>query len=198
MSKNILIIGPSRSGKTTLSRKLNKEMGYSIISLDDIICGFQEAFPNLGIRHDYNDTKVATALAPFLIRYLKELSEGPNFYGGCRFAVEGVAIDFDLVIPRINKKKYLLIGLTYNHITSEELYSNIKNNDTEDDWTYYCTDEELKGNIEYFISSNRYLDTKFREYGIKTYDVSGDRETVLKEIVEYIKSADTGSYVKHF
>lgn len=187
MNKNILIIGPSRSGKTTLSRKINKELGYSIINLDDIICSFEASFPELGIMHDYNDIKVASRFAPFLNRYLKEISEGSNFYNGSKYVIEGVSIDFEKVIPLIDREKYLIIGLTYNENTSEKLYNDVKKNDTEDDWTYYCSDEELKGNTEYFIKSNKYFNDKFIEYKIDTYDVSKDREEILNLIVAIIK-----------
>jgi hypothetical protein len=183
MKKNILIIGPSRCGKTTLSRKFNKKLGYSIVNLDDIICGFEKAFPQLGIRHDYNDKKVATKFAPFLIQYLKELSEGPNFYNDNKYVIEGVSIDFEKIMPIIDKEKYYIIGLTYNDITSDELFENVKKYDTEDDWTYYCSDEELKENINYFIESNKYFANKFKEYGIESYDVSKNREEKLSEIV---------------
>lgn len=186
MKKNILIIGPARSGKTTLSRMLNKKFGYSIVNLDDIICSFEEGFPELGIRHDYNDIKVATKFSPFLIRYLKELSEGPNFYNGNKYVIEGVSIDFEKVLSAIDREKYLIIGLTYNNITSEDLYNNVKKYDTEDDWTYYCSDEELRGNTNYFIDSNKYFNEKFNEYKINTYDVSIDRSKVLDEIIDMI------------
>lgn len=184
MDKNILIIGPARSGKTTLSRRISKKLGYSIVNLDDIICSFEEAFPQLEIRHDYNDIKVATRFAPFLIRYLKELSEGPNFYNGSKYVIEGVSIDFEKVIPMIDKEKYIIIGLTYNSITSKEFYLNVKKYDTEDDWTYYCSDEELKDNINYFIKSNKYFSEKFKDYKIKTYDVSKNRQLTYNKIVE--------------
>ncbi len=184
MDKNILIIGPARSGKTILSRRISKKLGYSIVNLDDIICSFEEAFPQLEIRHDYNDIKVATRFAPFLIRYLKELSEGPIFYNGSKYVIEGVSIDFEKVIPMIDKEKYIIIGLTYNSITSKEFYLNVKKYDTEDDWTYYCSDEELKDNINYFIKSNKYFSEKFKDYKIKTYDVSKNRQLTYNKIVE--------------
>ena len=85
------------------------------------------------------------------------------------------------------KEKYLVIGLTFNDITEKQLYSFIKKYDTEDDWTYWCDDEELKGNVRYFINRNKYFDEKFKEYGIKTFDTSKDRDQVLEEALKYIE-----------
>ena len=114
--KNILILGAARSGKTTLARRLQKEKGYNLVSLDDIICAF-ESLPECGIHHDGNDTEVSKNFAPFLIRYLKELSEGPNFYNGITSVIEGTHIDFEQLIPYLEndgKEKYEVIGLTYH------------------------------------------------------------------------------------
>ncbi|MDD3341015.1 MAG: hypothetical protein PHN72_02280 [Bacilli bacterium] len=183
MNANILIIGASRSGKTTLSRKINQQFGYSIVCLDDIVCAFEESFPNLGIRHDGNDDEVSKNFAPFLIRYLRELSEGPNYYNGYRFVIEGTHIDFEKIMKNIDLDKYVVIGLTYNEISYDQFYQNIKKYDTEDDWTYWCTEKELKGNVQYFIQKNQYFAKMFKEYNIKNYDVSKDREKVLNKII---------------
>lgn len=190
MYKNILIIGPARSGKTTLSRKIAKEFGYSIICLDDIISAF-ENIPNSNIKHDGNEIETAKNFGVFLKKYLEELSEGPNFYNGFNFVIEGTHIDFEQVMPMLNsekyKEKYIVVGLLYDKIEEEELYNNIKKYDTEDDWTYWCTEEELKGNVKYFIDRNKYFKDKFKEYNIETYDVSINREEVLDEIIKIIK-----------
>ena len=186
MYKNVLIIGPGRAGKTTLSKMLNKKYGYSIISIDDIVSGF-ESYPELQIHHDGNENNTAKRLVPFLLNYLKELSEGNKFYDNCKFVIEGTHIDFEGLIPKINLDKYLLIGLTYNNITKEELYNIIRKYDTEDDWTYWCEDEELKGNTEYFIKRNRFFNDKFKEYNIKTFDTSKERDKVLKKALKYIE-----------
>lgn len=191
MNKNILIIGAARSGKTTLAKKFAKEKGYSLISIDDIVSGF-EAFPELQIHHDGDAVDTAKRLAPFLIKYLTELSEGSTFYGGIKSVIEGTHIDFEQLMPFLQsdkyKEKYEIIGLTFNDITEQQLYDYIKKYDTEDDWTYWCDDEELKGNVRYFIDRNRYFNELFKKYGIKTFDTSFDREKVLEEVVSSIDS----------
>ena len=63
MDKNILIIGAARSGKTTLAKRFSKK-GYNLISIDDIVSGF-EAFPELNIRHYGDAAETAARLAPF-------------------------------------------------------------------------------------------------------------------------------------
>ena len=195
MKKNILIIGPSRVGKTSLAKLLNKNQGYSIISIDDIVSGL-EAYPELHIHHDGDALDTAKRLAPFLKNYLIELSEGNKFYDGVKYVIEGTHIDFEMIIPFLKndkyRKKYEIIGLTFNDITDEELYKNIKKYDTEDDWTYWCDVEELKRNASYFIKKNLYFKEKFKEYNIKTFDTSENREKELKKALKYIEDINYG------
>ena len=190
MYKNILIIGAARSGKTTLAKMLAKEKGYNLISIDDIVSGF-EAYPELEIHHDGDANDAAKRLAPFLIKFFTELSEGNTFYDGIKYVIEGTHIDFEILIPFLQsekyKEKYEIIGLTYNDITEEEMYENIKKYDTEDDWTYWCSDEELRGNVNYFLGRNRFFYDKFKEYNIKTYDTSFDRQKVLKKVIDSLE-----------
>lgn len=195
MYKNILIIGSSRSGKTSLAKKIAKEKYYNLISIDDIVSGLS-AYPDLDIHHNGDTFKTTKNLVPFLKNYFIELSEGSTFYNGIKFVVEGVQIDFDELIPFLQsdrlKDKYLIIGLTYNHITEEELFNNIKKYDTEDDWTYWCRDDELKGNVKYFIETNAYLDNMFKKHNIITFDTSFEREKVLDDIVRKLEELDNG------
>ena len=166
--------------------KLNKEKKLSVISIDNIVSGFH-AYPELKIHHDGSDVETAKNLAPFMKNFLIELSEGSLFYDGVKFAIEGTHIDFEELMPFLQsekyKEKYEIIGLTCNDITAEELYKNIKKYDTEDDWTYWCDDEDLKNNAKYFIERNEYFNKQFKKYNIKSYDTSRDRESVLNKII---------------
>ena len=124
MYKNILIIGAARSGKTTLAKKIAKEKGYSLISVDDIVSGL-EVYPELQIHHDGDAVDTAKRLAPFLIKYFTELSEGSTFYDGIKSVIEGTHIDFEQLMPFLKstnyKEKYEIIALTFNDITEKQL-----------------------------------------------------------------------------
>ena len=81
------------------------------------------------------------------------------------------------------KRKYEIIGLTINEETPEDLYQNIKSHDTEDDWTYWLTDEELKNEANGIVIKNQFFREQFTKYHIKSYDTSKNREMVLEQII---------------
>ena len=194
MKKNIIIVGPSRAGKSTLALKISKELNYNMIRLDDLVSGFEYAFPELGIHHDSEELKVCTRFTKFLAGMLRELNEGDHKYRGEFYCLEGVFIDFEELFKYMeedkNKDNYTIIGLHYNGITIDELYNNIKKYDTDDDWTYYCSDKELKGNCKYFMERNNNFYKDYLKYNIKCYDVSNDRNKVFNEIIEELKTEE--------
>lgn len=189
MNKNIIITGVSRAGKSTLSMLIANKLNYSLLSIDDMVSGL-EAYPELKIHHDGNMEEVSKNLAPFLKKFLKETCDNKPYYEGIRYVVEGTYIDFEEIIPFLNegvcKDRFEIIGLVLDDISEEQLFKLIKNNDTDDDWTYWCDDEELKGNVRYFIERNKYFKDKFKKYGIRTFNTAFEREKVLNEIVESI------------
>lgn len=186
MYKNILIIGSGRTGKTTLSKMIHKKYGYSINSLDDVITALG-SIPEFKINYKTDDKIVSKVMAPFTIKFIEELSEGNKFYDGCKTVIEGTDIDIDLVYPNINLDKTLVIGLTYNDIDEDKLYQNIKKYDTEDDWTYWCNDKELKEYCKKFIERNKYFKEKLEQYNILSFDTSFNREKVLGEVLVLIE-----------
>ena len=192
MNKNIIITGVARSGKTTLSTLISKKLNYNLLSIDDIVSGL-EAYPELKIHHNGNMEEVSKNIAPFIKRYLKETCNNKAYYQGMRYVIEGTYINFEEIIPFLNegkcKDRFEIIGLVFEDISEEELYTLIKNNDTDDDWTYWCNDEELKGNIRYFIERNNYFKEKFQKYGIKTFTTLFNRENTFNEILHDLEKS---------
>ena len=191
MKKNILIVGPGRVGKTTLAKMLNEELKYSIVWTDEIILAFERVYPQLEINHSNFYGKTASNFAPFIAHYLGAMSYRSTFKNGIKFVVEGAYFDFEKVMPEMErmefKDEFMFIGLVYNNKSIEELFSDIKKYDTEEDWTYNCSDEELKEHCKICIESSRFFFDKFKEHNFLIYDVSTEREKTLSKIVDDIK-----------
>jgi hypothetical protein len=204
--KNINIAGPSRAGKTTLAKKISEELGFFVISLDKLVATFQGAYPQLDIRLNWNRKKTTDNLAPFLAHFLGafsseygvkyELNLRSHAVKGNRFVLEGGYFNFEKMSTVLKtygiddiKDRFILIGLVQNKKTADEFVRDFRKYDTEDDWTYGLSDDALK---EYAsqdaIPFSRSMTAHLMEYGFTVYDTSTERERVLDQIVEDIKS----------
>ena len=201
--KNIIIVGPSRSGKSTLAKRINEELGFFVLSTDKLVAIFENAYPNLDIRLNWDRDKTTENLAPFLGHFLGIFSadDGKGLldynHGTVKeyhFVLEGAYYDFEKVenilklygIENI-KDRFHLIGLVQREKSADDFYSDFKKFDTEDDWTYSLSDYELKNVSEEAVSYNEEMYEKLTEYGFDIYDTSKDRDKVFAEILERIK-----------
>ena len=203
--KNIIIAGYGRNGKTTLARKINEELGYFVISLDKLMTAFGKAYPQLDVRIAWNYEKATANIAPFLGHYLGMLSSGHGYADdlnlrrhdvkGNRFVLEGGHFDFEKIASIMKtygieelKDCFILIGLAQNGKTADEYFNDLRNYDTEDDWTYGFNDDELKEFSKMSVQVDREMADYMKKYGFTIYDTSGDRKQVFDKIIEDIKS----------
>lgn len=202
--KNIIIVGPSRAGKTTLARKINEELNYFVISIDKLVATFQGAYPQLDIRLNWNREKTTDNLAPFLGHFLGTFSSGhgvayelnldAHAVKGNRFVLEGAYFNFDKISSVLKmygveelKDNFLLIGLVQNKKTADEFFNDFKKYDTEDDWTYSLDDNDLREVSQEAIPFSQSMTEYLVKYGFTIYDTSQEREQVFNQIVEDIK-----------
>ncbi len=204
--KNIIIVGPSRAGKSTLARKINEELNYFVISVDKLVATFQGAYPQLNIKLNWNRRKTTDNLAPFLGHFLGafssshgvayELNLRAHAVKGNRFVLEGGYFNFEKILPILKmydieelKDNFVLIGLVQNKKTADDFVSDFKKYDTVDEWTYGFDDDELREYaIQDAIPSSRSMTDHLVKYGFTIYDTSTEREQVFDKIVEDIKS----------
>ena len=201
--KNIIIAGPSRAGKSTLARKLNEELGYFVLGVDKLVAVFQEAYPQLDIRLNWDRDKTTDNLAPFLGHFLGMFSSAdgrgllPYSHGavqGNRFALEGGYFHFDKIMPILKtyginelKDRFILIGLVQNKKSAEEFVSDFKKYDTPDDWTYGFSDGDLTEIAQDAVAFSRAMTDHLTEYGFTIYDTSANREQVFEQIIQDIR-----------
>jgi len=189
-----------------LAKKISEELNCFVISLDKLVAMFDGAYPQLDIRLNWDREKTTDNLAPFLGHLLGAFSSGHGAaYGlnlrghainGNRFVLEGGYFNFEIISAILKrygieelKDNFLLIGLAQNKKTVDEFVSDFKKYDTEDDWTYGFDEDALR---EYAgqdaIPSSRSMTDRLVKYGFTMYDTSKNREQVLNQIVEDIKS----------
>ncbi len=201
--KNIIIAGPSRAGKSTFAKKINEELGCFVISLDKLAAVFDGAYPQLNIGLNRNRHETSDNLAPFLGHFLGAFSSGngtvyelnlrAHDIKGNKFVLEGGYFNFNMILPVLKmyginnlKDSFHLIGLVQNRKTADEFISDFRKHDTEDDWTYGFSENELREISEELISFSLSMTEHLNKYGFTVYDTSRDREQVLSQIIRDI------------
>ena len=108
--------------------------------------------------------------------------------------LEGGYFDFEKISSILKeygvkelKGRFILIGLVQGQKTVDEYVNDFKKYDTEDDWTYNLSEDELR---EYAaqdaIPFNREMTDSLEKFGFMIYDTSAERERVFQRIIEDI------------
>lgn len=175
--KNILIVGSPRVGKTTLAKKISKELGYVYIGLDNIFESVEKL--NCWPYPKYYDANiVSSVLVPLVINYINNLDQDYHY------VLEGAYIDIEKIALKV--KNTIIIGLTYNELDHKKLFSNIKKYD-HNAWINAFNDDEILEKCDCFIKRNKYYNEEFKKLNIKSYDLSNDYNQVMDEIVSDLK-----------
>lgn len=199
--KNIIIVGPSRSGKSTLARRIHEELNYFVINIDKLVAVFQNAYPELDIRLNWDRDKTTENIAPFIGHYLGMFSSSDGrglmeyshgAVDGNMFVLEGAYYDFGkieevLKLYGMGKDDFHLIGLVQSEKSKEDFLADFRKYDTEDDWTYNLSDEELEAVAEDAVTFNEEMYRQLSEHGFTVYDTSKNREDIFDKIIDSIR-----------
>ena len=177
--KNIILIGASRSGKSTFTKLLNEKFNIMIIRTDLMRLAFRDAI--------YEDKKTSLSEVksnPYYINYVLSYYKYADMYD----------IDYIKVVDTVdfnpkdcsNFENSIVICFGYPNITKVEVVANWKKYDTELDWTKYKTEEKLLDYAESEINNSRFLKKECKKYNIKFVDTSYNREKVLNDLLECI------------
>ena len=180
-----------------MAKRIKDEFQFNVINEDHIIYPFQRAFPHLGINGDENYMQTAVNITPFIAHYFCEMTQSSNCKTGSKFVVDATFFVFDTGIPlmkeilqKMNGRRlsdeFIFISLD-NSKTSEELFNDIKKYDTEEDWTYGLSDDDLKKHCNENVGIDWAFYEKWKELEFLRYDVAQGREQVFNKIVQDLK-----------
>lgn len=179
--KNILILGPGRAGKSTLSRMLKQKLpNYNLIHMDAIRNAIQfnlleeyvEGFLN------YKENKFFQKV---LLNFLSEQSrQDDECYG---VILEGAQILPETLYNYSDLENTIVVYIGHGDLSKKELFKMVRSNDKKKDWSFYKSDYELNDYINEFYEKNLYLQQECKKYGFDYIDTSNNRMEVLDKIV---------------
>lgn len=188
--KNILIIGIARTGKTTLSEMIKKKYpNYSLIHSDSIKWAIiradgKENYYRTHIK-EQNKFENSEYFQKLLLEFWTScLRNDKNSFG---YILESGQLYPKIVRELVNFENTKVICLGHGNLSEKQILDLCKKYDTEKDWTYNITNEELKIYAENWNQMNEQFKEECFRYGIQYIDTSKDRKLVLKNIVDQIE-----------
>lgn len=183
--KNIIIIGASRAGKSTLTKLLSKRIeNLMIIRTDLLRLAYREAL--------LKDTSLSITVVlntPEYIDFVLSYYKYANMYD-TSFVKVMDTVDFEPKDVSVFENA-IVVCLGFTKAIPEEVVKCWRQYDTDTDWTKSRSDEKLLHHADKEIKNSQYLEEECKKYGIKYVDTSINREEVLEEladdIVEMIK-----------
>ena len=186
MKNNIIIAGVPRAGKSTVSHLLSKKYEYQHISMDSIIAGFEKCFPETGVNTYQGLSSLETLrvisgkMAPF-VRAMLDSSEYDEFE-------PGMVLDMYQLLPE-DYDKYIrganceIVYFITSDVTPEERFLIQKKYDTEKDYSFYKSDEELREGAEYIVEQSILMKEQCEKYGLPYYETAREREEVFQHFL---------------
>jgi len=186
MKNNIIIAGVPRSGKSTISRLLAREYGYQYISMDALIAGFEACFPDTGVStyqglSSPETLKVISGkMAPFVRAVLDS-----GAYDKC---VPGMVLDMYQLLPE-DFNRYVrgancdIAYFVTSDVSPEERLAIQKKYDTEEDYTYYKSDEELREGAEYIVEQSLLMREQCESLGLPFYETAKARDGAFQRFL---------------
>lgn len=184
--KNLVILGASRSGKTTLAREVNKQYpNYHIINGDSIRHTFERVLPQNEI-NKRNGKGMREDFAKFSAELFKnEIKRNNGFYN---YIFDSCDISVENAIKYFKDESTIIIYLGYSQISEKEALSNYRKYEKSGEWTFNRTDEELLIHAKTWINNSKIFKSECELNNIKYIDTSYDREKILENLkIEIIK-----------
>lgn len=187
MKNNIIIAGVPRAGKSTISHRLAMQYGYQHISMDSIIAGFEKCFPETGVNTYAGLSSMDTLhlisgkIAPF-VRAMLDSAEYDEFE-------PGMVLDIYQLLPE-DYMKYIyganceIAYFITSDVTPRERFSIQKRYDTEKDYTFYKSDEELLEGAEYIVEQSICMKTQCQKYSLPFYETARNREQMFEYFLQ--------------
>ena len=192
MKNNLIISGVPRAGKSTVAHQLSARFGYQHISMDTIIAGFERCFPETGVNTYCGLSSLETLrlisgkMAPF-VRAMLDSGEYDDY-------TPGMVLDMYQLLPEdytkhIQGANCQIFYFITSDVTPKERFAIQKQYDTEKDYTFYKSDEELREGAVYLVEQSQLIKEQCLRYGLPYFETAKNRPQVLTEFLLSVENA---------
>lgn len=195
MKRNIIIAGVPRAGKTTLSRMLLQH-GWTHISMDAIIAGFEQCYPETGMStyQGLSSLETLRVISGKIAPFMRAMVESE--YSGCE--TERAVFDVYQLLPEdycqyLSSANCAVYWLGSSDCTATERYEILKTYDTDEDYSFYKTETELREGCESILEQSLLVKQQCEIYGLPFCDTTRNRKAVLGKILSDIVKEAQGT-----
>lgn len=187
MKNNIIISGVPRAGKSTISHLLSRKYGFQHISMDSIIAGFERCFPETGVNTYQGLSSMDTLrvisgkMAPFVRAMLDSMEYDEYEPGMVLDMYQLLPEDYDRYVRGANCEIAYFIT---SDVTPEERFLIQKKYDTEKDYTFYKSDEELREGAAYIVEQSLLMREQCERLGLPYYETAREREQAFRRFLQ--------------
>lgn len=182
--KNIIIAGSSRSGKSTLAKRIARNLQMSYLPMDSIVSTLETLYPQVGIAHRDDNRDMSGQIARFLQEWIQHLAYEEIPY----------VLDLYQVYPADLKTldptgSHAVAYLGYASLSPEEKLPDIRQYARPIDWTNQVDDQEMTRILDLFIQEGRRMRQQCVEENIAYFDTGAKFHETLDAAYDYIVQA---------
>lgn len=189
---NILLMGPSRVGKTMLSNMIaSKIKGYGKISVDALKLAFKDCFPELGV--GFNNEDVNVKQFPDFVEKYFDISIYKDNDNGVFYLIDGGRLPNEVALRFKDKPNTLVVFVGKPNISVENYFKQIRKFETIYDyggWTKRLDDKTLRKWCTSWIKDSKRDEQFCKDNNLIYLDTSLNQKQVLREFVSKFKKED--------
>ena len=191
ISKNILIMGPQRCGKTSIVNYISSNFSqYEPYRTDPIMIALNSLFIKEKVDKnspdivEFYNTLTENKVKKFFTTFCKQVQIDLKPLN------KKIILDIPMYVKdakEIFEKDFDIYCLGMPNETVQNLMKNIRKNDTPFEWTYFIGQSRLEMVCNNIIEKSKILQKECEKYNVPFFDTSGDRKEKLKIAIEEIK-----------
>lgn len=182
--KNLVILGASRAGKSTLAKEINNLYpNYHILRGDCIRHAFQEELPQNEI-NKYDGKGMEEDFARFSAELFKSHIEHDEYYN---YIFDSCDISVENAVKFFAQESTIIVFLAYSELTSKEAFQNYRKYEKATDWTVRRTNEQLLEFAQIWVQKSKIFKQDCEKYGIQYIDTSYHREEKINNLIKDLK-----------